>query len=151
MSYIEFITWIMEPVCVEQFLCCWCILWFGLIVHLGSARHKTSRRVSWCQLWMKTESGEWSKNSLVKWWWGEWNLDPASNSPTRKRFLYLSHVFLLIPGNLPFLFLMKGHLSGCSALVPHWRGSQYKVQQGLQLSSGLFFCQGASHNRLSKF
>lgn len=98
--------------------CCWCILWFGL-VHLDSARHKTSRRVSWCQLWVEseeTESGEWCKNSLVKWWWGEWNLEPASNRPTRKIFiLYFSQVLLLIPGHLPLLVVMKGHLSGCSA------------------------------------
>lgn len=110
MNYLELIPWIMgAKFCGSiMFPCCWCILWFGLIVHLDSARTKTSRRVSWCQLWVEsgeTESGEWCKNSLVKWWWGEWNLEPASNSPTGKIFvLYLSQVFLLIPGNLPSFF-----------------------------------------------
>lgn len=49
-------------------------------------------------------------------------MEPASNSPTGKIFiLYLSQVFLLVPGNLPLLVLMKVHLSGCSALVPHYK------------------------------
>lgn len=64
----------------------------------------------------------------------------ASNTPTGKMFiLYLSQVFLLIPRNLPLLVLMKGHLSGCSALVPHWRRSQYKVLVGTAAFLGVIF------------
>lgn len=55
-------------------------------------------------------------------------MDPVSNSPTGKIFiLCLSQVFLWIPVNLPFLFLMKGHL-WLSSLVPQW--SQYKLLLG---------------------
>lgn len=76
-----------------------------------------NRRFSWCQFWVQTEeteSGEWCKNCLVKWQWGKWNLEPASNSPNGEMFsyptlwcLYLSQVFVLVAGSMPLLILIN--------------------------------------------